>query len=117
MPRNFAHKIDGNHAAIVKALRAAGVYVVSLAALGNGVPDLLCSYNGRGVRMMALMEVKLPHSPYLRGGKGGKRERQSHDMDPQAGFTDAEKKFHAEWPGPPIFTVRSEAEALGVFGL
>lgn len=47
-------RIDSNHAAIVKALRACGCSVQSLASLGKGVPDLLVARCGK----MWLMEVK-----------------------------------------------------------
>ena len=40
-------KTDANHADIVDALRRVGASVVSLASVGNGVPDLLVGFNGR----------------------------------------------------------------------
>lgn len=49
-----AAKVDGNHAQIVSALRKAGIAVKSLAAVGKGVPDLLCAFRGTTV----LLEVK-----------------------------------------------------------
>ncbi|MCE6007596.1 hypothetical protein ACNJ69_12170 [Acinetobacter soli] len=49
-----AAKVDANHAEIVKALRAIGATVQSLATTGKGCPDLLVGY--RGVNW--LMEVK-----------------------------------------------------------
>lgn len=49
-------KVDRNHADIVAALRKVGVSVQSLAQIGRGCPDLLCSYRGR----MTLLEVKVP---------------------------------------------------------
>ena len=49
-----AAKIDANQAAVVKALRAAGYTVTSLAQLGKGVPDLLVGKGG----MNFLLEVK-----------------------------------------------------------
>lgn len=53
-----AAKVDGNHAAIVRALRAAGCGVQSIATVGKGVPDLLvCHWSlPRGLAM--LIEVK-----------------------------------------------------------
>jgi len=50
----FARRIDDSHRAIVAGLEAHGVRVISLAALGKGVPDLLCGWRGRWV----LLEVK-----------------------------------------------------------
>ena len=47
-------KVDSNQAEIVEAMRKAGWQVVSLAALGGGVPDLLCA-KGLAVK---LIEVK-----------------------------------------------------------
>lgn len=53
--RRAAH-VDGNQAAIVSALRAAGASVQSLAAVGGGCPDLLVGHRGRNY----LLEVKNP---------------------------------------------------------
>ena len=68
-----AAKVDANQEAIVDALRAAGYSVTSLAAVGNGCPDLLCGVNGRNV----LLEVKMPgeklnstQKPWHRDWKG-----------------------------------------------
>ena len=49
-----AAKIDANQEQIVNALRAAGATVQSLAAIGNGCPDLLVGFN----RQTLLMEIK-----------------------------------------------------------
>lgn len=49
-----AARVDDNQAAVVAALRKAGISVRSLAAVGDGVPDLLCGFRGRNV----LLEVK-----------------------------------------------------------
>ena len=51
-----AAKVDGNHHEIVDEFRRLGCSVVSLAAVGGGVPDLLVGYGGRNF----LVEVKLP---------------------------------------------------------
>lgn len=53
MPR-WAAKVDRTHVTVVAALRAHGWIVISLARLGQGVPDLLCAKGGRTV----LVEVK-----------------------------------------------------------
>lgn len=47
-------RVDTNHKQIVSGLRDVGASVVSLAAIGRGVPDLLVGY--RGVNY--LLEVK-----------------------------------------------------------
>lgn len=49
-----AAKVDANHGEIVDGLRAMGVSVQSLAAVGNGCPDLLCGFRTVNV----LLEVK-----------------------------------------------------------
>ena len=49
-----AAKVDANQTAIVEALRKAGATVQSLAAIGDGCPDLLVGING----WTLLMEVK-----------------------------------------------------------
>ena len=49
-----AARVDQNHVEIVKALRDHGAFVVSLATVGKGVPDLLVGYK----RNTILMEVK-----------------------------------------------------------
>jgi Holliday junction resolvase len=49
-----AARTDNNHKQIVSALREIGCSVLSLAALGKGVPDLLVARNGRSW----LIEIK-----------------------------------------------------------
>ena len=49
-----AAKIDANHVQVVLALEAAGATVQSLAAVGQGVPDLLVGFQGKTL----LMEIK-----------------------------------------------------------
>jgi Holliday junction resolvase len=48
-------RCDDNHSDIVKALRQAGCSVVSLAAVGDGVPDILV---GREGGKNYLLEIK-----------------------------------------------------------
>lgn len=79
-------KIDGNHTAIVAALRQVGASVVSLANLGKGVPDLLVGKSGR----TWLVEVKQP------GGK----------------LTEDQQAFASSWRGSPVWVVRSVEDAL-----
>jgi hypothetical protein len=54
-----AARLDGNHSEIVRALLSSGCTVQSLAALGDGVPDLLVGVAGRNL----LLEVKDPAQP------------------------------------------------------
>lgn len=91
-----AAKIDANQTAVVKALRAAGATVHSLAAVGDGVPDLLVGINGR----TALIEVK----------DGAKvPSKQKH--------TEAQTVWHAAWQGGTLATVNSPEAALRVLGV
>ncbi len=92
--RRAAH-IDANHAAIVKALRMAGIGVKSLAAVGKGIPDLLCGFRGINV----LLEVKNPHAE--RGAAQG------------MALTEDEREFHETWPGQ-VRVVTSADEAVRV---
>jgi Holliday junction resolvase len=91
-----AAKVDATQAAIVKALRAAGCKVLSLAACGKGVPDLLVyrdsNYCGEWI---TLIEVKNP------AGRG-------------TSLTPDQVKFHAEWP---VTVVTTPEEALRAVGL
>ena len=47
-------RTDANQTEIVEALRKRGVSVAITSAVGNGFPDLVCSWQGRTV----LLEVK-----------------------------------------------------------
>jgi hypothetical protein len=85
-----AARVDSNHGAIVEALRLAGVHVRSLAAIGDGVPDLLCAVKGH----TWLVEVK-------DGEKSPSKQK----------LTEAEHKFHSEWPGE-IWLVTSVETAM-----
>lgn len=88
-----AAKVDDNHAAIRDALRAAGAWVRSTAALGNGFPDLLVFFRSR----FTLLEVKRLGPPS------------------KARLTPAEEKFLADCPGP-LYVVRTPEEALFAVG-
>jgi Holliday junction resolvase len=86
-----AAKIDRTQPEIVEALRKAGATVQSLAAVGAGVPDLLCGWHG----MTLLIECKdgaLPPSG------------QSLTPDQVA--------WHSAWRGRPVWVIRSAEEAL-----
>lgn len=65
----FARRTDLNHAELVREMREAGLCVIDLSRVGNGVPDLLVSNSDE----MWLVEVKSPK------GKMHERQRQWHD--------------------------------------
>jgi Holliday junction resolvase len=90
----YRAKRDGNHAAIVKALKDAGRSVVELHAVGKGVPDLLV---GWGRSRTLLMEVKDP---------AGENKVYASQVE-----------FHRDWKGTPVVVVRSTAEALAATGV
>lgn len=79
-----AARTDANHEEIVKALRAVGATVQSLAAVGHGVPDLLVGYQGKTI----LMEVKDGKKP------PSKRE-----------LTEDQVKWIDSWSGGSVFIV------------
>jgi len=54
--RGHHGKVDANQQAIVRALRAVGCSVQSIASIGSGCPDLAVGKNGRTY----LLEVKRP---------------------------------------------------------
>lgn len=86
MPRGVQRaRLDRNHKEIVEALRAAGMSVVSLAAVGNGCPDIAVGYRG----MTFLFEIKF-----------GKNSR-----------TQAQQKFFNEWGGH-VLCVHSAEDAI-----
>lgn len=89
-----AAKVDANHGEVVKALRAVGCSVLSLAAVGNGCPDLLVCVPWN--RRLHLIEVK--------DGSRPPSERK---------LTDDQVKFHANWKGP-IHVVMNVEQALAV---
>ena len=79
-----AARTDANHEEIVKALRAVGASVQSLAAVGHGVPDLLVGYQGKTI----LMEVK--------DGTKSPSKRQ---------LTEDQVKWIDAWSGGSVFIV------------
>lgn len=92
-----AAKIDDTQTAIVAALRQAGCKVLSLAACGKGVPDLLVKTPIRWKKWeeIFLLEVKNPK------GRG-------------TALTPDQVKFHAEWP---VTVVTTPEDALAAVGL
>lgn len=90
-----AAKIDANQTQVVKALRAAGAVVHSLAAVGNGVPDLLIAFRGQTM----LMEIK----------DGAK-------VKSKQALTPAQVDFHLAWVGGPLSVADSPEAALRAIG-
>jgi Holliday junction resolvase len=90
-----AAKIDANQTQVVEALRAAGATVQSLAAVGQGVPDLLVGFQGKTV----LLEVK--------DGRKPPSERR---------LTEDQLKWHGAWRGGPLAVVDGVDAALRVLG-
>lgn len=90
-----AAKIDANQTQVVSALRSAGVKVLSLAALGQGVPDLLCCFRG----VLVLLEVK-------DGRKVPSARRLTADQ----------VEWHREWADVPLHVVESPEQALKAMG-
>lgn len=93
-----AAKVDANQGEIVDALRAAGCGVVSLAAVGHGIPDLLV-HGPFYPWALLLLEIK-------DGSKPPSAQK----------LTDDQEKFHARWKGA-IKVVRSVDEALDAVGV
>jgi Holliday junction resolvase len=91
-----AAKVDDNQEEIVKALRAVGATVQTLAAVGKGVPDLLVGYQGQTI----LVEVK--------DGKKSPSERR---------LTEDQLKWHGAWNGGPLAIVTDVEGAWRAIGL
>ncbi len=91
-----AARVDENQGEIVQALRKCGATVQSLAATGQGVPDLLVGHRGRTV----LLEVK--------DGLRPPSERQ---------LTPDQIEWHVNWRGGPCMVVGSVGEALAAIGV
>lgn len=91
-----AAKIDANQTQVVEALRAAGAIVQSLAAVGQGVPDLLVGFQGKTL----LMEVK--------DGRKPPSQRQ---------LTEDQLKWHGAWRGGPVAIVDGPDAALRMLGV
>lgn len=84
-----AARRDHGEQDIIKAMRACGAYVKAIN--DEGTFDLLCYYNGHTL----LLEIK-------DGTKPPSARR----------LTDAEQKFHDEWPGSNLHIINSVQEAL-----
>ena len=86
-----AARRDANEQDIIKAMREAGAYVKVIN--DEGLFDLLVSYRGETL----LIEVK-------DGAKPPSARR----------LTEAEQKFHDEWPGADLYIVNSVEEAVAL---
>ena len=86
-----AAKIDNNQPEIVAALRKVGAMVQSLAATGDGCPDLLVGFKGETY----LMEVK-------DGEKVASKQKLTADQI----------VWHSLWPGGKLSVVKTVDEAL-----
>jgi hypothetical protein len=86
-----AARRDDNEQSIIKAMRAEGAYVKQIN--DEGLFDLLVSHRGETM----LIEVK-------DGAKPPSARR----------LTDAEQKFHDEWPGSDLYIVNSVEEAIAL---
>ena len=92
--RKYA-KVDDNQAGIVRDLRQAGCCVLSLAAVGQGCPDLLVYRHATG--LLYLCEVK-----------DGDKYPSQRKLTPQ------QVSFHQDWP---VHVVKNTEEALKAVGI
>lgn len=91
-----AAKVDANHTQVVMALQAAGATVQSLAAVGQGVPDLLVGFQGKTL----LMEVK-----------DGQKPPSARRLSEQ------QITWHGAWRGGPVAIVDGVDAALRALGV
>ena len=91
-----AAKIDANQTQVVQALRAAGATVQSLAAVGQGVPDLLVGFQGQTL----LIEVK-----------NGRKPPSARQLNEQ------QLTWHGAWRGGPVAIVDGPDAALRMLGV
>ena len=87
------HRVDGNQAAIIAALRAHGITVKDTSAVGFGFPDLVAGFRGGTYAI----EIKVYRADCNR-------------FSPEP-YTAAQKLFHQSWAGD-IGTVTSAEEAV-----
>lgn len=91
-----AAKVDANQPAIMAALRQAGATVYSLAAVGDGMPDLLVGYAGK----TALCEVK-----------DGSKPPSARQLTPD------QQRWHQTWQGGTLAVVPDVEAALRVLAV
>lgn len=89
-------KVDANQCDIVAALRAIGCTVVSLAAVGRGVPDLLVGRHGR---------------TYLLECKDGRQPPSARQL------TEDQLKWHGAWKGGTLGVVCDVESAIRAVSL
>jgi hypothetical protein len=90
-----AARVDRNQSEVVAALQMVGATVHSLAAVGNGVPDLLVGFR----RGTYLLEVK-----------DGKKKPSARELTPD------QIAWHMDWNGGACVVVNSVGEALAAIG-
>jgi Holliday junction resolvase len=88
-----AARIDDNQKELVKALRKAGCKVLSLAAVGNGCPDLIV-YRAN---VLTMLEIK-------DGNKAPSRRK----------LTTFQDQFRADWPVQVVTDIDSALQAVGL---
>ena len=91
-----AARVDANHEQVVVALQAAGATVQSLAAVGQGVPDLLVGFQGKTL----LLEIK-----------DGKKPPSARRL------TEQQITWHGAWRGGPVAIVDGPDAALRALGV
>jgi hypothetical protein len=91
-----AARVDANHEQVVVALQAAGATVQSLAAVGQGVPDLLVGFQGKTL----LLEIK-----------DGKKPPSARRL------TEQQLVWHGAWRGGPVAVVDGPDAALRALGV
>lgn len=96
-----AARIDDNQREIVEALESVGCSVQSLAAVGNGVPDLLVFSPHRFDLASGLMLIEV---------KDGKKAASRRKL------TKNQVKWHQTWKGP-VHIVKDVNEAYSAIGL
>lgn len=87
-----AAKVDANQDAVATGLRRLGYRVQSLAAVGNGVPDLLV---GTPQGRLILLEVK-----------DGAKSPSARQLTPR------QEEWHIVWSQWPVYIVTSLADAI-----
>ena len=91
-----AARIDDNQKEIVKALRVCGCKVLSLAAVGNGCPDLLVYRGGQ----LFMLEIK-------DGAKVKSRQQ----------LTNFQVQFRKDWPVQVVNSMESALQAVSLYKL
>ena len=96
-----AARLDDNHGQIVEALRNAGASVLSMAALGKGVPDLLVWHGGTSGKGGGYYVIEC---------KDGAKSPSHRVLTPD------QVEWIARWRGP-VHVVLCPADALRVIGV